>query len=130
MNSNHCILVVEAEHDFRQLTAEALMEAGYQVETAYDEAGAWAALQTSQYDLLIIDQFIPLVSGIELLKKIHTSGVALPIIMTTGFSMIAEFARHPYLQPVKLIFKPCSFEKLLIMVRHSLSESVSTQDKY
>jgi len=54
----------------------------------------------------------------------------LPIIMTTGFSMIAEFARHPYLQPVKLIFKPCSFEKLLIMVRHSLSESVSTQDKY
>jgi len=114
MNSNHCILVVEAEHDFRQLTAEALMEAGYQVETAYDEAGAWAAL----------------VSGIELLKKIHTSGVALPIIMTTGFSMIAEFARHPYLQPVKLIFKPCSFEKLLIMVRHSLSESVSTQDKY
>jgi two-component system OmpR family response regulator/two-component system response regulator QseB len=97
------------------------MNLGYQVETAYDEEGAWAALQTSQFDLLIIDQFTPLVSGVELLKKIHATGMTLPIIMTTDFSTIVELARHRYLRSVKLIFKPCSFEKLLTMVRQSLA---------
>jgi len=110
MNSNHRILVVEAEHDFRQLTAEALMGAGYQVETAFDDGEAWVALQSSQYDLLIIDQFMPLVSGLELLQKIHTSGIELPMILVTGFMTIEDFIRHPYLKRVKLIFKPCSFE--------------------
>ncbi len=110
----HCrILVVEAEHDFRQLTAEALKNAGFQVETAYDEGDAWTALQDSRYDLLIIDQFMPLVSGLELLKKIHSAGITLPIIMATRFLKIEDFARHPYLKSVRLIFKPYSFEKLL-----------------
>ena len=130
MNSNHRILVVEAEHDFRQLTAEALKDAGHQVETAYDEEGAWAALQVSRYDLLIIDQLMPMLPGIELLEKIHSSRITLPIIMTTGFSAIEEFTRHPYFKQVQLLIKPYSFEKLLILARHCLPETLSTGGKY
>src|ERR1039458_3311131 len=78
------ILVVEEEDDIRQLNAEVLRDAGYQVEVAEDGAAAWAALQRHNYDLLIIDQFLPKLSGVELLKKIHTARLTLPVIMATS----------------------------------------------
>jgi PleD family two-component response regulator len=68
-NSGQRVVVVEDEHDLRQLTAEVLIDAGYQVDVAEDGATAWAALQLSKYDLLITDQFMPKVSGVELPKK-------------------------------------------------------------
>jgi PleD family two-component response regulator len=105
---NFCkrILVVEDEHDLRQLTAEVLIDAGYHVDVAENGATAWSALQFSKYDLLITDQFMPKLSGVELLRKIYTANMTLPIIMATGFLPTWEFALHPCLQPVKMLLKP------------------------
>jgi DNA-binding response OmpR family regulator len=119
---NFCkrILVVEDEHDLRQLTAEVLIDAGYHVDVAENGATAWSALQFSKYDLLITDQFMPKLSGVELLRKIYTANMTLPIIMATGFLPTWEFALHPCLQPVKMLLKPYSFQKLLGMVKNVL----------
>jgi DNA-binding NtrC family response regulator len=124
-NSGPRILVVEDEHDLRQLTAEVLIDAGYQVDIAEDGATAWAALQLSKYDLLITDQFMPKLSGIELLKKIHAAQMTLPVIMATGFLPTWEFALHTWLQPVKVLLKPYSFERLLGMVKDVLHKTVT-----
>ena len=114
------ILVVEDEHDLRQSTAEALTDAGYQVDVAEDGATAWSALQLFKYDLLITDQFMPKLSGVELLRKIHAADMTLPIIMATGFLPTWEFILHPCLQPVKMLLKPYSSQKLLGMVKNIL----------
>jgi len=119
-NSRLRILVVQGEQDLRQLTAEVLVNAGYQVEVAENGATAWSALQLSQYDLLITDQFLPKVSGVELLKKIHAAHMTLPVIMATGFLPTWGFALHIWLQPVKMLLKPYSFQKLLATVKHVL----------
>ena len=115
-NSRQRILVVEDEQDLRQLTAEVLIDAGYQVNIVEDGAAAWSALQLSQYDLLITNHFMPNVSGVELLKKIHAAHMTLPVIMATGFLPTWGFALHTWLQPVKLLLKPYSFLKLLAAV--------------
>jgi DNA-binding response OmpR family regulator len=119
---NFCkrILVVEDEHDLRQLTAEVLIDAGYHVDVAENGATAWSALQFSKYDLLITDQFMPKLSGVELLRKIYAANMTLPIIMATGFLPTWEFALHPCLQPVKMLLKPYSFQKLLGLVKNVL----------
>jgi DNA-binding response OmpR family regulator len=119
---NFCkrILAVEDEHDLRQLTAEVLIDAGYHVDVAENGATAWSALQLSKYDLLITDQFMPKLSGVELLRKIYAANMTLPIIMATGFLPTWEFALHPCLQPVKMLLKPYSFQKLLGMVKNVL----------
>ena len=127
-NSGQRILVVEAKHDLRQSTAEVLIEAGYQVDVAEDGAAAWSALQLSQYDLLITDQFIPKVTGVELLKKIYAANMTLPVIMATGFLPTWEFVLHPHLQPVKMLLKPYPFGKLLGMVRNVLPRTTSVGD--
>ena len=122
-NSGQRILAVEAEHDLRQLTAEVLIDAGYQVDVAENGATAWSALQFSKYDLLITDQFMPKLSGVELLRKIYTANMTLPIIMATGFLPTWEFALNTWLQPVKMLLKPYAFDKLLTMVKNVLPET-------
>ncbi len=119
-NSSRRILVVQAADDLRQLNAEVLVDAGYQVDVAEDGEAAWAALQLHHYDLLITDQFLPKVSGVELLKKLHTARMTLPVIMATQILPTWEFALHPCLQSVKMLRKPFTFGKLLAMVKNIL----------
>ena len=117
------ILVVEDESDLRQLNAEVLIDAGYQVDVADDGTTAWAALQLSQYDLLITDQFLPKLSGVELLKKIHDARMSLPVIMVTEILPTWEFALHPCLQAATMLRKPYSMGKFLGMVKGVLAKT-------
>jgi len=117
------ILVVEGGDDLRQLNAEVLQDAGYQVEAAEEGAAAWAALQLQRYDLLLIGQFLPKVSGVELLKKLHTARMTLPVIMTTEILPTWEFALHPCLQAVKMLRKPYTTDKLLGLVKSLLPQT-------
>lgn len=127
-NTRQRILVVEDEHDLRQLAAEVLLDAGYLVDVARDGAAAWTALQHSHYDLLITDQFMPRVSGVELLRKIHSARMNLPVIMATGFLPTWEFVLNPCLQEVKMLLKPYSLGKLLDMVKNVLSQTARARN--
>jgi len=111
------ILVVEKAADLRQLNAEVLRDAGYQVDTAENGVTAWAALQTHHYDLLITDQFLPKVSGVQLLRRLHDASMVLPVIMATDILPNWEFALHTCLQSVVMLRKPYTFEKLLGTVK-------------
>lgn len=128
-NSRQRILVVEEADNTRQLNAEVLMNAGYQVDVAEDGVTAWAMLQLHRYDLLITDQFLPKVSGVELLKKIHNARMTLPVIMATSILPTWEFALHPYLQSIAMLRKPYTFEKLLGMVKNALSTNAGSGGK-
>jgi len=122
-----CILVVEEESDLRQFNAEMLIDAGYQVEVAEDGAAAWATLQLHRHDLLIAGQFLPKMSGVELLKNIHIARMTLPVIMATGILPTWEFALHPCLQAVTMLRKPYTMGKLLGMVKSVLPETASVR---
>ena len=111
---------MEEESDLRQLNADVLLDAGYEIEIAEDGEAAWAAMQLHNYDLLITGQFLPKLSGVELLKKLHTARMTLPVIMATGILPTWEFALHPCLQAVKMLRKPYTLDKLLGMVKSIL----------
>ena len=95
-NSPDHILVVEDNIFIRRLNLEVLARSGYDVDTAEDGEDAWWALNTSSYDLLITDNQMPKVSGVELLKKLRAARMDLPVIMATGTSTKEEFARYPW----------------------------------
>ncbi len=109
-------MVVEKKEDLRQLNAEVLVDAGYQVELAEDGEAAWAALQFRRFDLLITGQFLPKVSGVELLKKIHRASLPLPVIMATEILPTWELALHPCLRAVTLLHQPYCMDKLVGLV--------------
>jgi DNA-binding NtrC family response regulator len=124
---NRCprILVVEEESDIRQLNAEVLIDAGYQVEVAADGVSAWAALERHSHALLITDRFLPKVSGVELLKRIHIARMTVRVIMATGILPAWELALHPCLQGVTMLRLPYTIDKLLGLVKSILPESTN-----
>ena len=102
----HRILVVDDEADIRMINAGVLTHLGYQVDSVADGAAAWEALTAGGYDLLITDNQMPRVSGVELLRKLHSAHKAIPVIMATGILPGHEFVHEPWLQPVAVLLKP------------------------
>ena len=123
------ILVVEDDNFFRRLNAAVLAQSGYEVDTAEDGAAAWQALNTDSYDLLITDNRMPKVSGVDLLKKLRAARMVLPVIMATGTLPKEEFARYPWLQPAATLLKPYTSEDMLRTVKRVLREAAGNGDK-
>jgi DNA-binding response OmpR family regulator len=114
------ILVVEDDLAIRQLSAEALTSSGYQVETAEDGAAGWEALQGSNYDLLITDNNMPNVSGVELVKMLRSAGMTLPVVMASGTPPVEALHGDPSLQLAATLPKPFTMDELLTTVEKVL----------
>jgi DNA-binding NtrC family response regulator len=120
MNSLQRILVVDDEAPIRELCSEVLIGNGFEVDTAGDGADGWKAIQLKNYDLLITDNVMPKLSGIELLAKIYDARLTLPAIMVTGTPPLVNFDREPTLRPAVVLLKPFSFGQLLEVVNKIL----------
>jgi len=122
-NPTHRILVVEDDQDILQLNTAVLSQAGYLVATAANGAIAWDLLQFETFDLLVTDNEMPEVTGVELLKKLRAARMVLPVIMATGTEPQEEFARDPWLRPAATLRKPYTLDELLGAVGVVLSLS-------
>lgn len=125
----HRILLVEDDGDIRRLNAEVLIHSGYRVDSAEDGAVAWTTLQQERYDLVITDNEMPKVTGIDLLMKIHEAKLQLPVIMATGQLPEAEFNRQPWLYPAAVLLKPYTTEEFLVTVERILRATDLAQEK-
>ena len=114
------ILVVDDDIIFRQLNTEALLRSGYEVDAAEDGAAAWEALQIKAFNLLITDQDMPKLTGIELVRKLRAAHMALPVVMATGRLPTDELARNPSLQLAATLVKPFAVDVLLDTVQNVL----------
>jgi DNA-binding response OmpR family regulator len=117
------ILVVDDDPDIRRNNAVVLHRAGYDVDTAEDGAAAWEALGDNGYDLMITDNNMPHLTGMELLKKVYAARMILPFIMATGKLPEEEFVQYPWLQPAATLLKPYTVEELLGAVKTVLREA-------
>ncbi len=80
------ILVVEDEPAMLELETRILLGQGYRVTACRDANEAFSAfLQNPRdIDLLLTDQGLPGISGVELIKEIHTLYPELPCLLLTG----------------------------------------------
>ena len=116
--------MVDDDISIRRLSTEMLIRSGYQVDAAADGAAGWKALQGNSYDLVITDNFMPKVTGVEMVKKLHAAGMKLPVIMATAMLPQEEFVSHPWLQAVTTLLKPFRANDLLSAVKKILAANV------
>jgi two-component system, cell cycle response regulator CpdR len=116
--SRRRILVVEDDDDIRRFNAEALTGSGYHVEAAVDGAAGWEALNADRYDLLITDNSMPNLSGIELIKKLNDARMAVRVILASGVS----HAEESDLRVAATLPKPFTLDELLGTVKKVLGE--------
>jgi DNA-binding response OmpR family regulator len=112
-NPSRRILVVEDDVAIRKLNAQVLLVSGFQVDTSEDGVAGWEALHANKFDLLITDHNMPRMSGLELVKKVRSACMTMPVILATGALPKEELERHPWLQLAAILFKPFSAGQLL-----------------
>ena len=123
------VLVVEDDPVLCLVNSEALHRAGYQVDTAEDGQAGWEALQAKEYDLLITDNNMPRVTGIELLKRLRSEGEALPAILVSGAIPTEELRRNPWLELNAALSKPFTSSELIDVVKTVLRTVASAHPR-
>jgi PAS domain S-box-containing protein len=121
-SKSYRILVVDDEKAGRDLHFELLTAAGYEAMAVADGALAWDAIQTQHFDLMITDNSMPKVTGVELINKLIAANIRLRVIMATGALPQHEFKRHPWMNHISVLEKPVSDGALLSMVEKVLEE--------
>jgi two-component system OmpR family response regulator len=114
------ILVLDDDEDIREICVEALAHSGYQVDAAADGEAGWEALQARQYDLLITDNEMPKLSGLDVVKKIFASGMRLEVIFASGSLSPRELQLTSPLPIAAALPKPFSPNELVKAVRRVL----------
>jgi CheY-like chemotaxis protein len=114
------ILLVDDDSYVRELNAGVLIRFGYTVNTAGDGADAWKALNDESYDLLITDNKMPRVTGLELIKKLRSVDMTLPVILASGTMLVEELKQYPWLQLDAMLPKPFTIAELLDTVKKVL----------
>ena len=123
------ILLVACDLKVIELNAEMLREAGYHVCKAANGLVAWDAIQVSNFDLLITDQFLPGITGIDLVQKIYAAHLDLPVIMAKGFLPAYETVLHPCLNSITMLQTPYTAVQLLKLVDAALDQTSVKQVK-
>lgn len=78
------ILVVDDEQKIARVITAYLQKEGFVVTEAYDGTEALRLAQSGEYDLMVLDLMLPVLSGEEVTKRLRQSGNNLPIIMLTA----------------------------------------------
>ena len=119
----HRILLVEDDSTILQFSVLMLVRAGYQVSAVEGTQAAWEALQSHTYDLLVTDNRMPGMSGLELVSKLRSAQIALPVILASGGIGAEELAQNQRLQPAIALPKPFSADQLLETVAEALHQA-------
>ena len=123
------ILVVDDESNIRELLEEILVEEGYQVTTAADANEARAARAGQDYDLILLDIWMPDTDGISLLKEWAEGGKLEPVVMMSGHGTVDTAVEATRLGALDFIEKPVSLAKLLRTVEKALTQKRSTEPR-
>ena len=78
------ILYMEDDAGVARLVEKRLHSAGYKVDCASDGEQGYIMYKNGFYDMLILDQTMPVYSGLEIIQKITTEGNLPPTIMLTS----------------------------------------------
>jgi two-component system, cell cycle response regulator CtrA len=114
------ILLVEDESIIRQCSTLALTGAGYLVDAVEEGQAGWEALQARSYDLLITDNQMPGLSGTDLVLRLRSARMTLPVILASGGIVPEHAAEGSQMQPVSALPKPFSSGELLAKVAEML----------
>jgi DNA-binding response OmpR family regulator len=103
-----------------RLMASLLAHAGYAVDTAGDGEEGWAALHVQRYDLLMTDNDMPRLKGLDLVRRLRTSGISLPVIVVSGSEEIRAVADDATLDLSAVMRKPFNPADLIAQVERTV----------
>lgn len=114
------ILIADDSQTITTLLTSALQGAGYEVTAAVDGVKAHDLGLTGDFDLVILDQLMPGMLGLEIIDKWHSEGVDVPVIMLSGVDDDRTVVDSLDKGAVDFVRKPFRLPELMARVRQRL----------
>src|SRR6266436_3730543 len=117
------LLLIDDEPKWLELEGEILEKSGYDVTTATSGSDAQKLIDDQFFDLLILDQRMPGLSGSEFLGRIRQRYPDIGAIFLTGYGDVELAVETFHLGSLDLLRKPVESERLVAAVRRALEAS-------
>ncbi|MHC9087021.1 sigma-54-dependent transcriptional regulator [Luteimonas sp. RIT-PG2_3] len=120
MSDQRSALIVDDEHDIRELLVLTLGRMGLRTDTAPNLSAARQMLNTVSYDLCLTDMRLPDGSGLELVSEIATRFPATPVAMITAYGNVEAAVEALKAGAFDFVSKPVDINVLRGLVRQAL----------
>ncbi len=117
------ILIIDDEEVICNACHLILSERGHFVERKTDGASGLRALQSNNYDVVLLDMMLPDMEGMEILKIIKQKSVQAGVIVITGYSTVKNALKAMKLGAADYLSKPFSEDDLLASIEKVCSEA-------
>jgi len=115
------ILVVEDDRATRHLLGEVLKNAGHEVTTAKDGAGALKEVEGGAFDLMLLDIWMPKMNGLEVLAHLKDVEPRPRIVVMTSDDTPETLLSAVREQAYEFVKKPVQPADLVALVGHALA---------
>src|SRR5277367_1992159 len=114
------VLLVEDDGMIAQGLQTALRQSGFAVDWVADGKSADAALQTSVFDVVLLDLGLPQRDGIDVLRELRKRGDTTPVIILTARDEIQQRIAGLDAGADDYIVKPFDLDELMARIRSVL----------
>ncbi|MCR5858928.1 response regulator transcription factor [Mesorhizobium sp. J428] len=111
------ILVVEDDKELNRQLSEALVDAGYVVDRAYDGEEGHFLGDTEPYDAVVLDIGLPQMDGISVMEKWRREGRKMPVLMLTARDRWSDKVAGIDAGADDYVTKPFHIEEVLARIR-------------
>ncbi|MBW4538458.1 MAG: response regulator transcription factor [Myxacorys chilensis ATA2-1-KO14] len=125
---NAHILVIEDEVNLARFVELELSSEGYRVSVAHDGMTGLVQARESMPDLVVLDWMLPGLSGVELCRRLRSTGCNVPVILLTAKDEVSDRVAGLDAGADDYMVKPFSIEELLARVRAHLRRTQETDD--
>jgi DNA-binding response OmpR family regulator len=111
------VLLAEDEKSMSRALTAILTKNNYSVDAVFDGQDALDYILQGDYDIAILDVMMPKLDGFEVLKRIRTKGIQIPVMMLTARSQVDDKVEGLDLGANDYLTKPFESKELLARLR-------------
>jgi DNA-binding NtrC family response regulator len=126
---NEKVLLVDDEEDFLEVMGERLMSRGIDVTTSASAEDALEQIEKDIFDAVILDLQMPVMDGIDTLKKIKARHPEIQVILLTGHATVEKGVEAIKSGAMDLVEKPADLEVLGEKIKKAHKKKMLIVDK-
>ncbi|HOJ43069.1 MAG TPA: sigma-54 dependent transcriptional regulator, partial [Syntrophorhabdaceae bacterium] len=122
MNNSGNILLVEDDHNQREIIKTILKKEGYYVEDADTGKKALDLLKGNAFDVVLTDLRLPDIDGTNILKEVKNQNSISQVIIITAFGSIPSAVEATKLGAFYYLEKPFEKDQLLLVIKNAMNQ--------